>query len=154
MNLSLSRLLWDQVLKVSDSITKFMAVTGLKEPHDVLDSIMRSAVFWIVMSYSSERSWRFAGIYILNLQGRRDAKLNLPRVFCLAYSPILEMEALYSSETSVCVTILRCSNPYVHILQIWFHFLSFHVVLTHYILLFGVYHLAAIKGKLDEAFIL
>jgi hypothetical protein len=148
MNLSLPRLLWDQVLKVSDSITKFMAVTGLKEPHDV-DSIMRSAVFWVVMSYSSERSWRFGGIYILHLQGRREATLSLPRVFCLAYSPILKMEALYSSETSVCVTFLRCYNPEVHILQIWFHFLSLHVVLTHYVLLYGVYHLAGIKGKLE-----
>jgi hypothetical protein len=67
---------------------------------------MKSSIFWDITPYSSFKvNRRFGKTCSFHLQGRRIASLCLPPAFalisCVAYSSILKMEAICSSETSV-----------------------------------------------------
>jgi hypothetical protein len=73
---------------------------------------MKSAVFWIVAPCSTERVGRFGGTYRLNLQGRRaNSPCHLILVSYLSSTSTLQMEAIFSAETSGSVRIIRRYNP-------------------------------------------
>jgi hypothetical protein len=90
-----------------------MAVTVVKELRDILDSIMRSVIFWVVQTDPDSSEEHISSVFSVEEKPGSACYVDF-----LAYSSILKIEALCSSETSVYVRILRSYNPEVHILQI------------------------------------